>query len=415
MALDRDDDTQKGRFDFSGHVGGPRDSKDDVRIILAERVGKGNPADGSRGDLGPAARDANWEAGLGNSNAASDKRSDPKASTPELDQGNGINKAAVIPDRSAPAPSQERSWNADHAQKSDAKQADKANLGPAARDANREARPQANTDSAHRAPSSQKQDRNHEPTPDHELERHVRREPNQDARSRAADREGRPELQPENMHGRHSSEVDRLGPRLGGTDGVPVVPPHNRNDAPDSISVPITVVKQIARFGDYMIEWEKTNLGRAPEYSGTLVKDLDNDIKMRNVHNSGSVDAATEDRKILGEPDLVVIGIAHSHPDSAGNQGFSGADYANMVNSRDLIKVLTAGNKQFLLLRTGETSKVSLNPEKLQDAQLAKIIQLRQQGASEASATRITNIEMARQYGLAYYEREGGPFVRADR
>jgi hypothetical protein len=203
-----------------------------------------------------------------------------------------------------------------------------------------------------------------------------------------------------------------LGPRLGGVDGIPAVPPRTPNDAPRTITLDGGITRQIDNLWHLMLEQDEGQRNRVNhEFGATIAVDLSNNLVLRNIH-MGQPGSVNPDLELLGEPDLKIVGIAHTHPNPR-EAGFSGTDFANMLNRRDLVNVLVVENRQFLLMRSGGSRQFN-SPNALQNAQAARIAELLRLGASQLSALRTTNIEMARQFGLAYYEREGGPFVRVD-
>jgi hypothetical protein len=200
-----------------------------------------------------------------------------------------------------------------------------------------------------------------------------------------------------------------LGPRWGGPDGVPSTPPPSRGTAPLRVVLPQKITQEMQDLWGTMIK-EGRKYSYNPELNALLTVDLDGKWELRNKQFGGAFASGT-DRTLPFFSDLKILGSVHTHP-KASDAGFSGGDVAKMVNDGDPLKILVVEGKLFLLMRTGQTSKPGLNQIALQDVQSRRMAALMKEGKSEKSALHITNVEMATQYGLAYYEGQGGTLSR---
>jgi hypothetical protein len=108
---------------------------------------------------------------------------------------------------------------------------------------------------------------------------------------------------------------------------------------------------------------------------------------------------------VLLDTDYEVIGVVHSHPDT---DSFSGGDVASFVNytiekKQHMIFIVVCPKTLFMMVRTGKTYDIGLNPDKKQDVALKRASDLVKKGHSEGEAYLTAVKEMASKYDIALY------------
>ncbi|MEA1650653.1 hypothetical protein UAJ10_16725 [Nitrospirillum sp. BR 11164] len=118
----------------------------------------------------------------------------------------------------------------------------------------------------------------------------------------------------------------------------------------------------------------------------------------------------------LKEPDkYILLGTVHTHPYDSGVTGasFSGYDVYYLMSEHINFSFVQSGESQFLFLKTKQTPRV-FNHIDVINYQDERIHQLMQENPSlsMARASSIANVEVAREYHLAYYEGSNGKLSR---
>ena len=145
--------------------------------------------------------------------------------------------------------------------------------------------------------------------------------------------------------------------------------------------------------------------GKSQEFCGTVTKDKDGTVRLVN-KKGGSSGLSDPDRKVPAGQNPV--GIFHTHPYDASEGGhtnvsLSGGDAGYMINNHDDFIQAQSGDGQFIYARTDKTP-TSVDAQKVDDEQNARIKTLLGEGKSFDEASRIAARETAVKYGLAYYE-----------
>jgi len=161
--------------------------------------------------------------------------------------------------------------------------------------------------------------------------------------------------------------------------------------------------------------------GYPDEQGGMLVYDPDTGVvrltNLEELFTIGGDGASFAPDRYVGDPDeTATLGVFHTHPYSEAEGGytdvsFSGGDFAAMLNEGDAVSVVQSGDRQFMLLRTGDTPP-GLDPATVRDEVDGKFAELLEQGHDFAEASRMSAEWGARQYGMAYYEGANGTLNR---
>jgi len=150
--------------------------------------------------------------------------------------------------------------------------------------------------------------------------------------------------------------------------------------------------------------------GVATEHGGTLVVDPSGALRIVNMGmgNSGSFSPNLN----VGS-NQTILGIFHTHPYDSGATGisFSGGDAAYLINMQQNFIIAQSGTEQFMYMRTDASPK-RVDFRQLNNAQNARITELRKSGMSFSEASKQAARETAQAYGLAYYEGSNGIFHR---
>lgn len=192
------------------------------------------------------------------------------------------------------------------------------------------------------------------------------------------------------------------------TTGPGLATPATAADAPATINFPSTVQ------GQFDQQWSNSFPGgSALEQGGTLVFDRKTgQIEMVNVGGLASTPGSfTPDYSIPADKQLV--GVFHTHPYDSGATGvsFSGADVAVMINEDHNIIMAQSGDRQFVMMRTGETP-ANVNYTQLNNDQNARIQELVDGGMDFDAASSQAASELATELNLAYYEGTNGNLTR---
>ncbi|EGY01671.1 hypothetical protein AZA_62341 [Nitrospirillum viridazoti Y2] len=118
----------------------------------------------------------------------------------------------------------------------------------------------------------------------------------------------------------------------------------------------------------------------------------------------------------LKEPGkYILLGTVHTHPYDSGVTGasFSGNDVDYLMSEPISFSFVQSGESQFLFLKTKQTPKM-FNHVDVKNYQDKRIHDLGQENPSlsMARASSIANVEVAREYHLAYYEGSNGKLSR---
>lgn len=189
--------------------------------------------------------------------------------------------------------------------------------------------------------------------------------------------------------------------------GLPTTTPADCKSAPKTITIPPDVNKSMGEL------WGKSFPGgKSQEFGGMIVKDSTG--KMSLINQKGGKSGTFSPDRTLPAGDTEV-GLFHTHPYSKAEGGhtgvaFSGADMSIAANDSEPSYV-QSGDTQFLALPTAETPK-NTDYDALDDAQNARIKQLRKAGVPFAQASRTAAKETAQKLKMAYYEGKNGVLTR---
>lgn len=193
---------------------------------------------------------------------------------------------------------------------------------------------------------------------------------------------------------------------------IPLMPPLNPRSAPHSIELPPDLDPKLREL------WTKSFVvPRVQEEAATLVRDkISHRLSIINMH-SGGPDGSEPDRET--SPGEELVGTIHTHPYPSGaTASFDAADAAEFLRSRDLVKIVLSGNRQFMLMRTVEARGL-ISPEikrSFDDAR-AKLAKDRVLGIAFApdpllKGSQVETRAIAEVFRLAYYEGQDGHLRR---
>jgi hypothetical protein len=184
-------------------------------------------------------------------------------------------------------------------------------------------------------------------------------------------------------------------------------------DAPNQIRLPATMERTMDQ------QWRSSNPGATSlEHGGTVVADNRGNLSIQNIGGLGATPGSfTPDMTINDPASYSLVGIFHTHPyGSNGPSGvsFSGQDMGILINdSSQSLALVRSGGRDFALVRTGATP-ATVDLATIDNAQNARISELRGQGYTFQQSSRIAAQETARAYGLAYYQGSNGVLNRVD-
>lgn len=188
---------------------------------------------------------------------------------------------------------------------------------------------------------------------------------------------------------------------------IPATPPKDCKDSPETIKIPSELND---KFDD---RWDNSFPGGTEqEEGGTLIRDKDGNLQLINTNPAGrNGDSFPADRNIPDDAEMV--GVFHTHPYDEGDTdiSLSGGDAAYMINEGDPVIIAQSGEGQFMYVRTEETPN-SVDFDKLNDEQNARVQELVNEGKDFDEASQIAAKETAQANGLAYYEGKDGEFER---
>jgi|GEM_PF-2803038 len=194
--------------------------------------------------------------------------------------------------------------------------------------------------------------------------------------------------------------------------------PLSQKDTPDSIQLPDEVEKGMSEaWGDSFPN------KKSQEQGGIMVREKDGSYGFVRgaAGKSGSFPPNYGDKKA----DQEVVGSAHTHPydeSEGGHEGvaFSGGDIANLVYQPDKLKMVKAGETEFVLVRTAEFQKLVDEADTEGKKTLHKEIKDTWNSAFKgAKGDFVTRCEIAvkatvEKYKLSFYKGKEGKVDRVD-
>ena len=199
---------------------------------------------------------------------------------------------------------------------------------------------------------------------------------------------------------------------------IPPMPPVNPLSAPQIITLPPDLNLKLGELWAKSLEEKKGYGGKYTleehEMAATLVRDKTRTLLITNVH-VGSSGSSEPDRAV--SPGQEVVGTIHTHPYASGATGsFDAADTADLLRSRNLVKIVLSGNHQFILMRTAETrGTISASQKASFDRAKEKLLKL--PGIANSRDPMLKNSQaeteaLAYMFKLAYYEGQDGTLKR---
>jgi proteasome lid subunit RPN8/RPN11 len=198
--------------------------------------------------------------------------------------------------------------------------------------------------------------------------------------------------------------------------------PRTPEDAPRAIIIPKELQKVFDKLVKDSIVRDKTGIIREErEHGGLLVRDRDTAKQIQLMNPvKGTKNRFEPDFKGLDDRSKKIVGVFHTHPSVKENgQGnpLSDLDIVYLLTNSKLnplgddVMMAQSGEHQYLLLRTHKTPYINkAQGEQLQRRWSDFVFR----NANSAWAKSKAAFDIARDYGLVYYEGKSGVLTRVD-
>jgi len=173
--------------------------------------------------------------------------------------------------------------------------------------------------------------------------------------------------------------------------------------------------RQVAQQMDTL--WQESvqdiDKGVVNEYGATLVRGQDGELKLVNPVE-GTSNSVVPNLDIAEDEEFV--GTFHTHPHMRGiAMAFSDQDIASALESQERVSLVRSGDDTYALVRTDLTPE-AVDANELREAFDQEMLShLDNPNLSPSEAVYLTNIEMCRRYGLAFYKGKGGSLTEVYR
>jgi len=170
----------------------------------------------------------------------------------------------------------------------------------------------------------------------------------------------------------------------------------------------IELGEQVAQQMDTL--WQKSvrdiDKGEVREHAATLVKGQNGELKLVNPVE-GTSNSVVPNLDIAEDEEFV--GTFHTHPHEGGiTTAFSDQDIASALESQEKVSLVRSGDDTYALVRTNLTPE-EIDTDELREAFDQEMLRYTDDpNVSFSDAVHLTNIEMCRRYGLAFYKGQGG-------
>lgn len=138
--------------------------------------------------------------------------------------------------------------------------------------------------------------------------------------------------------------------------------------------------------------------GIVVEWGGLL------EIRGEHLHLTRHVRGTSVGLRLVVPPGSPFVGSFHTHPDPLGctGIGFSGADFADMVNQGEHVSLVQSGQDVFMLLRT-EHTPLTANVDELRARMNTLFEQAYRMRRSIIAASLVANQTISQEMTLAFY------------
>ena len=173
--------------------------------------------------------------------------------------------------------------------------------------------------------------------------------------------------------------------------------------------------EQVAQQMDTL--WQKSvqdiDKGVVKEHAATLVEGHEGELKLVNPVE-GTSNSVMPNLDIAEDEEFV--GTFHTHPHEEGiTTAFSDQDIASALETQEKVSLVRSGDDTYALVRTDLTLE-EVDTDELREAFDQELIRhMDDPNVSFSEAVHLTNIEMCRRYGLAFYKGQGGSLTEVYR
>ena len=170
----------------------------------------------------------------------------------------------------------------------------------------------------------------------------------------------------------------------------------------------LALVEQVARQMDTL--WQESvqdiDKGVVREHAATLVEGQDGELKLVNPVE-GTSNSVVPNLDIAEDEEFV--GTFHTHPHEEGiATAFSDQNIASALEIQEKVSLVRSGDDTYALVRTDLTPE-AVDVNELREAFDQEMLRHTDDpNVSFSEAVHLTNIEMCRRYGLAFYKGKGG-------
>jgi hypothetical protein len=188
--------------------------------------------------------------------------------------------------------------------------------------------------------------------------------------------------------------------------------PKTPSDAPKAIQFSPTLQNQ------FNVLWTQSFPGSGSlERGGTIMTDRRGNLSLQNIGGTASTWRDFHPDLVAKDPaNYKPVGLFHTHPYAKSEGGYTGiaidgADAGGLIDSPAKFCIAQSGEKQFMFVKTGATQPHVLQPQLKAEGQ-DDVNAEAAKGNNFADASTKAAVEIARKYGLAYYEGSHGHFTR---
>ena len=187
------------------------------------------------------------------------------------------------------------------------------------------------------------------------------------------------------------------------------------SDMPAELPEQFELGEQVAQQMDTL--WQKSvqdiDKGVVREHAATLVGGQEGELKLVNPVE-GTRSSVVPNLDIAEDEELV--GTFHTHPHEEGiTTAFSDQDIASALGSQEKVSLVRSGDDTYALVRTDLTLE-AVDANELREAFSQEMLRhIDDPNVSFSEAVYLTNIEMCRRYGLAFYKGKGGSLTEVYR
>ena len=163
--------------------------------------------------------------------------------------------------------------------------------------------------------------------------------------------------------------------------------------------------------------WQKSvqdiDKGVVREHAATLVEGQDGELKLVNPVE-GTRSSVVPNLDIAEDEEFV--GTFHTHPHEGGiTTAFSDQDIASALEIQEKVSLVRSGDDTYALVRTNLTPG-AVDTDEIREAFDQEMLRyIDDPNVSRSEAVYLTNIEMCRRYGLAFYKGKGGSLTEVYR